>query len=659
MDETRWIRKPEHGVSVVFIHGILSSSDSAWRNKNGTWWPDLLKAEDDLKEIGIYVFDYRSDALSANYNLFDAVTSLKDRLERDGLLASRRLIFVCHSMGGIVARKFLVQYQVLLSKRPIEIGLFLVASPSLGSQLAEGPLVKTLARAFGNTQAEALRFAQNNVWLNELDRSFTDLKDSGLLPLAGKELFEDEFAFLPWLFRRQVVEPFSGARYFPDAFKVPYSNHQSIAKPENRNARQHELLCDFIRKYRYTSGQSAFRKVDLKIGLSSESPETVSWMLGICRQVMNVVLRRPDNLVPFNIDIEAIRDYDQAFATFDAHLEQYDIVMLDDLWLPRFERRLIDLNTLDAFQDYFGSNPFQDVFLESLTGVCTRRGAPDNVFAIPVSGNVQLLMYRRDLIATATGTSGESIPFGTPDELLEFLLTPGAKAAADVPFVVRYETDNDIAENFWEILRAYGYEDMYGEGGDVLIPATLANKALEWIQRAHPGGSTEHFGWEKVSSLTSAKSSDAMMMFGWPVWIMADLIRRPDACRWLGMKQFIPHPITGFWSLAIPETSRNPEEAMKVILALTTVPELQLFMGEAGLVPVLREFSSAQLKKNHPAWKAYFDIVRDALRSGRPRPRSGRWREIERELAQQIRNGQFSDHAGLFRFAPDVEQALT
>ena len=47
------------------------------------------------------------------------------------------------------------------------------------------------------------------------------------------------------------------------------------------------------------------------------------------------------------------------------------------------------------------------------------------------------------------------------------------------------------------------------------------------------------------------------------------------------MKKFIRHPITGFWSFAIPETSKYPEEAMKLILAVTTVPELQLLMGEA------------------------------------------------------------------------------
>ena len=43
-----------------------------------------------------------------------------------------------------------------------------------------------------------------------------------------------------------MVEPFSGARYFGESFKVPGSDHFSIAKPEDREAIQHRLLLYFI-----------------------------------------------------------------------------------------------------------------------------------------------------------------------------------------------------------------------------------------------------------------------------------------------------------------------------------------------------------------------------------------------------------------------------
>jgi hypothetical protein len=51
---------------------------------------------------------------------------------------------------------------------------------------------------------------------------------------------------LPKLWERQVVEPFSGARYFGEPYKVPGCDHFSIAKPDDNTKIQHRLLCTFI-----------------------------------------------------------------------------------------------------------------------------------------------------------------------------------------------------------------------------------------------------------------------------------------------------------------------------------------------------------------------------------------------------------------------------
>ena len=54
----------------------------------------------------------------------------------DDVLASDRLVFVCHSMGGIVVRKYIIERAAFELIRPgREINLFLVASPLLGFDL--------------------------------------------------------------------------------------------------------------------------------------------------------------------------------------------------------------------------------------------------------------------------------------------------------------------------------------------------------------------------------------------------------------------------------------------------------------------------------------------------------------------------------------------
>ena len=249
-----WIRKPKNDASLVFVHGLLSSGETCWRHDNGAYWPGLLKSEPGLEAWGIYFYTYATGIFSGTYSLNDVVDDLKERFfTLDKVANSRRIVFVCHSMGGIVVRKFLVERVNDLLDRNIEIGIFLLASPSLGSSYANW--LAPLAKFMGHTQGDALRFAQSNTWLNGLDKEFQNLKESGRLKMYGKELVEDKFVVLREFWRRQVVEPFAGARYFGEPYKVPGSDHFSIAKPKDADADQHRLLVAFIEKQ---TGESAY-----------------------------------------------------------------------------------------------------------------------------------------------------------------------------------------------------------------------------------------------------------------------------------------------------------------------------------------------------------------------------------------------------------------
>lgn len=250
----QWITSLNLAVSVVFVHGVLSDGDSCWTSPNGSYWPRLLSAESNLGPLGIYVFTYNTGFFSGSYSLNDVVDALKEHMRLDRVYEARLLIFVCHSMGGIVVRKFIVERAAELIADKKEIGLFLVASPSLGSSYADW--LNPLARFLGHSQGDALRFVRSNVWLSGLDKEFKNLKESGRLKIAGKEIVEDRFVVLKKLISRQVVEPFAGAVYFGESFKVPKSDHFSIAKPENGTAIQHRLLCDFILNLKDSKQQS-------------------------------------------------------------------------------------------------------------------------------------------------------------------------------------------------------------------------------------------------------------------------------------------------------------------------------------------------------------------------------------------------------------------
>jgi len=244
-----WVRHPAEGAPVVvFVHGVLSSGEKGWKHPGGGFWPAIVADDPKLQDVGVYVFDYKTGFFSGNYSLGDAVDALKEHLKFDSVATTSGIVFVCHSMGGIVVRRFLVSRAVELIDRDIPVAIFLVASPSLGSDYAN--LAAPLARRFSHSQAAALRFSQSNTWLNDLDRDFINMREQRRLRLAGKELVEDQSIVMRRWWRKQIVEPFSGARYFGDPIKIPDSDHFSIAKIPDGDALQHSLLRQFIIDWR-------------------------------------------------------------------------------------------------------------------------------------------------------------------------------------------------------------------------------------------------------------------------------------------------------------------------------------------------------------------------------------------------------------------------
>ncbi|KJV06645.1 esterase/lipase family protein [Methylocucumis oryzae] len=105
-----WIRKPTGDCTVIFVHGFNSNGEDCWKHENGTYWIDLLKDDQEFESLGIYLYTYQTNLLSGAYSLSDVVDDLKERLINfDNVINNHKIVFVCHSMGGIIVRKFLVE----------------------------------------------------------------------------------------------------------------------------------------------------------------------------------------------------------------------------------------------------------------------------------------------------------------------------------------------------------------------------------------------------------------------------------------------------------------------------------------------------------------------------------------------------------------------
>lgn len=236
---------------LIFVHGILSDADACWTNKAGISWPQIVHDDPSFAGCGISTFTYKSAVTGTRFSITDAAETLWELL-RDAEMAQAGKVplFVCHSMGGIVVRRMLVMRQQDLSKAGMNlVGVFLVASPSMGSRWATWFL--PLTGFMGHIQAMALSSSEKNIWLHDLRKDFRNLYDNGAIKIFGKELLEElpiALKWLPWL--PPVVRAIEGAAFFADSIKVAGTDHFTVAKPADVGAFQHIALRNFAKDLR-------------------------------------------------------------------------------------------------------------------------------------------------------------------------------------------------------------------------------------------------------------------------------------------------------------------------------------------------------------------------------------------------------------------------
>ncbi|WP_324832051.1 alpha/beta hydrolase [Pseudomonas saxonica] len=235
---------------MVFVHGFFSNSAACWHNKKiNKSWPELVKDDSRIQNISIYMGGYYTNVDSGNYavrecsqELFDSLRRV-DHIERKPPLSFQKIIFVCHSLGGIVVRYMLECFRENFKSH--KIGLVLMASPSIGSDYADK--LSKFAALYKNRTATQLQM--NSELLSDLDDRFKDFIDErerdSFFGVEGTE--HVGFMHLRWLPGfKPIVLKHSSSRYFAASRTVPGTNHSSIVKPTDIDHGSHRLLLDFL-----------------------------------------------------------------------------------------------------------------------------------------------------------------------------------------------------------------------------------------------------------------------------------------------------------------------------------------------------------------------------------------------------------------------------
>jgi pimeloyl-ACP methyl ester carboxylesterase len=144
---------------VVFVHGFFGDASDTWTCPKGVFWPSLLLRDTAFDDSDVYVAAYNS---GDNVTIDEVVSSLNDRLEHDKVFEHREVVFVAHSLGGLVVRKLLLTHREYAQHVRF---IYFFSTPGTGSQIARlgsifapNPLLREMSSGDSNDYLLSLEF---------------------------------------------------------------------------------------------------------------------------------------------------------------------------------------------------------------------------------------------------------------------------------------------------------------------------------------------------------------------------------------------------------------------------------------------------------------------------------------------------------------------
>ena len=129
-----YIRGPKNKRVIVFVNGIFGDAISTWKNDAGAYWPKLIEDDQTFDDADIYVHSFQSPKLSSAHQIMELADRLRDYLAVDNVFRTHeQIVFLVHSMGGLVTRAMIVKSKLPPSKIPM---IFFFATPSAGADVA-------------------------------------------------------------------------------------------------------------------------------------------------------------------------------------------------------------------------------------------------------------------------------------------------------------------------------------------------------------------------------------------------------------------------------------------------------------------------------------------------------------------------------------------
>lgn len=318
--------------------------------------------------------------------------------------------------------------------------------------------------------------------------------------------------------------------------------------------------------------------------------------------------------------------YDSELQQLDSDSPRYDVIMMDDPWLPALLNdskgvtRLDKLDLREACKQMELVEDFAEpTLIVSRDPKDTSAITCDSAFyALPFVGNVQLFVVR----------SGQAP--ATWDEVLKITL---GQMNGNAGYVTRVGSGNPIVTDFMPILWSLSPTSFRTslERDDKFIDALAYLGKLGQHGRANRGT----VSFDDFDLAIYLAQGQASMSIAWSAWVMAmSQLPSPYKERLLSQIETMPvpsgHHALGAWLLAVPAKLADGQKSLaRDFLLYATDREHIKAAALAGNPPPRKSvLQDAELVKKYP----YFPLQLRSLETATPRPRTPHWREVERRL---------------------------
>ena len=117
---------------IVFVHGIHGARDT-WRASNGAYWPQLIQTDPHFQKSDVVVAEYPTPSRHGQLSTVQLSEILWQGLKRQGVWEHREVVFIAHSLGGILTEEMLLLHPADAAHVPFIVSY---ATPHQGSFVA-------------------------------------------------------------------------------------------------------------------------------------------------------------------------------------------------------------------------------------------------------------------------------------------------------------------------------------------------------------------------------------------------------------------------------------------------------------------------------------------------------------------------------------------